>query len=271
MGAHSYAGYSGPRHARPRGPRHARPAPPTAAYRSLAVGGVTAALVAGESLAMAGPAAAVTADTWAALRMCESSGNYQINTGNGYYGAYQFNLATWHGLGYSGLPSAAAPAVQDQAAQRLYAQRGWQPWPACSARLGLVDDRQASRGSQRPPLAASPSPAPSAPPAPAPPAKTAAPTTTKAGSGTQQSSPTDVSTSGGWDGHYLSVRDVGQVRADVRVWQSQMVADGYPLAVDGQYGPQSAAAATRFEQAHGLHVENPGIVGPQVWGALFGK
>ncbi|HSW79988.1 MAG TPA: G5 domain-containing protein [Candidatus Saccharimonadales bacterium] len=49
------------------------------------------------------------------LRGCESGGNYQTNTGNGYYGAYQFSLGTWQSLGYSGLPSNAAPSVQDQA------------------------------------------------------------------------------------------------------------------------------------------------------------
>jgi hypothetical protein len=50
-----------------------------------------------------------------ALRDCESGGNYQDNTGNGYYGAYQFSLGTWDSLGYSGLPSSAAPSTQDQA------------------------------------------------------------------------------------------------------------------------------------------------------------
>lgn len=49
------------------------------------------------------------------LRDCESGGNYSDNTGNGYYGAYQFSLGTWERLGYSGLPSNAAPNVQDQA------------------------------------------------------------------------------------------------------------------------------------------------------------
>jgi hypothetical protein len=74
---------------------------------------------------------------WAALRMCESGDNYSIDTGNGYYGAYQFSLATWQGLGYGGLPSAASPAVQDAAAQTLYDAAGWSPWPVCSVELGL--------------------------------------------------------------------------------------------------------------------------------------
>jgi uncharacterized protein YabE (DUF348 family) len=54
--------------------------------------------------------------TWLAkLRACESGGNYADNTGNGYYGAYQFSLGTWERLGNTGLPSDALPAVQDQA------------------------------------------------------------------------------------------------------------------------------------------------------------
>jgi len=74
---------------------------------------------------------------WAALRRCESGGDYATDTGNGYYGAYQFSLQTWHGLGYPGLPSDAPPAVQDEAASRLQARSGWGQWPACSRKLGL--------------------------------------------------------------------------------------------------------------------------------------
>jgi len=74
---------------------------------------------------------------WAALRLCESGGNYAEDTGNGYYGAYQFSEATWSGLGYPGRPDQASPALQDQAAQRLQALAGWGQWPACSAALGL--------------------------------------------------------------------------------------------------------------------------------------
>ncbi len=81
---------------------------------------------------------AASGGVWALLRQCESGGNYADDTGNGFYGAYQFAAGTWHGLGYAGLPSAATPAVQDQAAQRLQARSGWGQWPACSRRLGLI-------------------------------------------------------------------------------------------------------------------------------------
>jgi len=84
------------------------------------------------------PPSPATSDVWAALRQCESGGNYADNTGNGYYGAYQFSLGTWQGLGMSGLPSDAPPAVQDQAARDLQARSGWGQWPACAHRLSLV-------------------------------------------------------------------------------------------------------------------------------------
>jgi hypothetical protein len=75
---------------------------------------------------------------WAGLRQCESGGRYDEDTGNGYYGAYQFSVGTWDSLGMSGLPSAAPPAEQDRAAQQLQARVGWGQWPACARRLGLI-------------------------------------------------------------------------------------------------------------------------------------
>jgi resuscitation-promoting factor RpfA len=78
-----------------------------------------------------------TGDAWARLRQCESGGRYNINTGNGFYGAYQFHPRTWRGLGYPGLPHQAPPEMQDDAARKLQARSGWGQWPACSRRLGL--------------------------------------------------------------------------------------------------------------------------------------
>jgi hypothetical protein len=74
---------------------------------------------------------------WAALRQCESGGNYAENSGNGYFGAYQFSQATWSNLGFPGRPDLEPPAMQDAAAMRLQAQSGWGQWPACAAALGL--------------------------------------------------------------------------------------------------------------------------------------
>ncbi len=74
---------------------------------------------------------------WAALRKCESGGRYGLNTGNGYYGAYQFSVSTWKRIGFTGYPHEASPATQDAAAKRLQAKAGWGQWPACARKLGL--------------------------------------------------------------------------------------------------------------------------------------
>lgn len=74
---------------------------------------------------------------WAELRWCESRGNYAEDSGNGYYGAYQFTLSSWQAVGESGLPNLAPPGIQDQAAKRLLALQGWRAWPTCTWLLGL--------------------------------------------------------------------------------------------------------------------------------------
>ena len=83
-----------------------------------------------------------TAQQWENLRQCESYGDYTIVSSDGlHYGAYQFTVQTWddvasrHATNLVGtLPSAASVAQQDFMAQRLYQERGWQPWPVCGAR-----------------------------------------------------------------------------------------------------------------------------------------
>ncbi|WP_259390829.1 resuscitation-promoting factor [Actinomyces sp. 2119] len=77
-------------------------------------------------------------DVWAALAQCESGGDPTTNTGNGYYGMYQFSLSTWQAYGGSGLPSEASAAEQTAVAKRLQAAAGWGQWPHCAAQLGLL-------------------------------------------------------------------------------------------------------------------------------------
>lgn len=73
----------------------------------------------------------------ARLRSCE--GNYKSNTGNGYYGAYQFDKRTWGKYGGYEVASEAPPSVQDEKAWETYKARGWQPWPTCKIKMGLQD------------------------------------------------------------------------------------------------------------------------------------
>ena len=77
---------------------------------------------------------------WDQLAQCESGGNWAINTGNGYYGGLQFNLATWQSYGggeFAAYPHEATREQQIIVAERLHAARGFQPWPACRVKLGL--------------------------------------------------------------------------------------------------------------------------------------
>ncbi|EFU61321.1 resuscitation-promoting factor [Actinomyces sp. oral taxon 180] len=77
------------------------------------------------------------ASIWAAIAQCESGGNPSINTGNGYYGMYQFSLPTWRSVGGTGLPSEASAEEQTMRARMLQQRAGWGQW-GCAYKLGLV-------------------------------------------------------------------------------------------------------------------------------------
>lgn len=85
----------------------------------------------------ASSASAEDASVWAAIAQCESGGNPTTNTGNGYYGMYQFALGTWQAYGGTGLPSDASAAEQLRIAKLVQAGQGWGAWGSCSARAGV--------------------------------------------------------------------------------------------------------------------------------------
>ena len=83
-----------------------------------------------------GSAGGAAADlNWAALAKCESSGNPKAVNPAGYYGLYQFSLATWASVGGSGNPADASAAEQTNRAQILYNRSGAGQWPHCGPRL----------------------------------------------------------------------------------------------------------------------------------------
>ena len=78
------------------------------------------------------------AAVWDRLAFCESSGNWSINTGNGYYGGLQFSLQTWRAYGGSGYPHENSREEQIRIATKVRDARGhYGDWPACAAKLGL--------------------------------------------------------------------------------------------------------------------------------------
>ncbi|RCW39933.1 uncharacterized protein YabE (DUF348 family) [Halopolyspora algeriensis] len=78
---------------------------------------------------------------WDKLAQCESGGNWQINTGNGYYGGLQFNKQTWDAYGgdqYAAYPHQASREQQIAVATKMRdARGGYGAWPSCSSQLGL--------------------------------------------------------------------------------------------------------------------------------------
>ncbi len=102
----------------------AKPAPAAAAAPAAP------AASAGANTGAAAPAMMNEA-MWDKIAQCEATGNWSINTGNGYYGGLQFDIRTWLGAGggaYAPNASLATKAQQIDIANRVYAQRGLQPW-----------------------------------------------------------------------------------------------------------------------------------------------
>lgn len=118
---------------------------------SRAARAASVALAAGVASFGLAPAQAQAATVWDRLAMCESSGNWHINTGNGYYGGVQFSASTWRAFGggvFAPRADLATKAEQIVVATKVQKAQGWNAWPSCSRKLGL-------RGT--PPTAAKPS------------------------------------------------------------------------------------------------------------------
>lgn len=156
--------------------RHARPAQPSSTKR-IAVG---ASILLGGSVvpvALAGSANAATASEWDTVAQCESSGNWSINTGNGYYGGVQFAQSTWEafgGLEFAARADLATKTQQITVAERVlwkghgaHGPQGKGAWPVCG--VGLSNTPYASTTPTPPP--------PTTPPPTTPPPSTPPPTT----------------------------------------------------------------------------------------------
>ncbi|MEJ7706750.1 MAG: transglycosylase family protein [Nocardioidaceae bacterium] len=153
-------------------PRHRAAKPARRNVRRTAATSATlTAALASSAFLNASPASAADDSTWDALSQCESSGNWQINTGNGYYGGLQFSQSTWEAFGGTQYASRADLATREQqiaTAEKVLDVQGWGAWPACSAGLGLTSadaygtpDLSSTRGSRshhHHPQAAAPAP-----------------------------------------------------------------------------------------------------------------
>lgn len=107
--------------------------------RTTAVIGGAALLAPLGLLAATGQAGAADSGVWDRIARCESGGNWQINTGNGYYGGLQFSAGTWRAFGggaYAPTADKASKAQQIAVATKVQRAQGWGAWPTCAARAG---------------------------------------------------------------------------------------------------------------------------------------
>jgi Transglycosylase-like domain len=78
---------------------------------------------------------------WDRLAQCESTQNWDANTGNGYKGGLQFNDATWRAYGgrqYAPTADQASREQQIAVAKKVQREQGWHAWPGCSNKLGYT-------------------------------------------------------------------------------------------------------------------------------------
>ncbi|WP_210569546.1 transglycosylase family protein [Streptomyces sp. GESEQ-4] len=88
-----------------------------------------------------GTAHAADVDTWNKVAACESTSNWSINTGNGYYGGLQFAQSTWEAFGGTRYAPRADLATKDQQiaiAEKVLDGQGPGAWPTCSVKAGLT-------------------------------------------------------------------------------------------------------------------------------------
>ncbi|MER6096153.1 transglycosylase family protein [Streptomyces sp. NPDC001728] len=77
---------------------------------------------------------------WGCVAECESSGDWHVNSGNGFYGGLQFWHPTWvehGGLKFARRADLATRPQQITVAEEVLRTQGWGAWPVCSKRYGL--------------------------------------------------------------------------------------------------------------------------------------
>lgn len=98
---------------------------------------------AGMAIPLIGTGTAHAADvaTWNKVAACESTNNWSINTGNGFYGGLQFTQSTWEAYGGAKYARRADLATKDQqiaVAEKVLDGQGPRAWPVCSVQAGLT-------------------------------------------------------------------------------------------------------------------------------------
>ncbi|WP_405682831.1 peptidoglycan DD-metalloendopeptidase family protein [Streptomyces sp. NBC_00057] len=122
--------------------RRYRPSRLNRASLTVTAGGAGIAL----PLIAAASAGAASTDVWEKVAACESTGDWHINSGNGYFGGLQFTRSTWAAYGGTVYAPRADLASKDQQiaiAEKVLEGQGPGAWPGCSTRAGLTSGGEA--------------------------------------------------------------------------------------------------------------------------------
>lgn len=107
-----------------------------------------AGIAVGAPLAIAASPAQAT--DWDSIAQCESGGNWNTSTGNGYYGGLQFSQSTWKAYGGTGSASGASRDQQIAVAERVLQGQGIGAWPVCGKKGGGGSSKATSPKSSKP-------------------------------------------------------------------------------------------------------------------------
>jgi hypothetical protein len=208
------------------------------------------------------PAQAATTHDWTGVAQCESGGDWDINTGNGYYGGLQFSQPTWAGYGgisFAARADLATPAEQVQIAEKVLAGQGIGAWPTCGK--FLTDGTTPAAAAAPAAVAEQPASAPVA----EQPASAPAPTQDDA----QDDGTADRQYEGSADRQYEGSAD----------WQHGGSADwrqGRHAAAEGDYTVRSGDTVASVAAAHGeswreLYQRNVDVIGGDPNGLVPGQ
>ena len=138
--------------------KHRKLSPAARNIARVAIAGIAV----GTPLAIAATPAQAASVNWDAVAQCESGGNWNTNTGNGFYGGLQFTQSTWKAYGGAGSPQTASREQQIAVAERVLQGQGIGAWPVCGKKAGSTSSSSAKK-SITPQKKAAPAPKKAAP------------------------------------------------------------------------------------------------------------
>jgi resuscitation-promoting factor RpfA len=123
--------------------KHRKMSPAARNIARVAVAGVAV----GAPLAIAATPAQASSVNWDAIAQCESGGNWNTNTGNGFYGGLQFTQGTWKAYGGVGSAQNASRDQQIAVAERVLQGQGIGAWPVCGRKGGAAGSSTRTKSS----------------------------------------------------------------------------------------------------------------------------